>query len=348
MTTRSPRLPSPRILFTPADLTPGRTLLFRLALVLALLSLVILILWLDRTGLRDQVDGEMSFGDVVYFSLITITTVGYGDIVPVTPRARLIDALIVTPLRVFVWLLFLGTAYQLVLRRYMEAYRMVKLQARLDEHVVVCGFGYTGLSTVKELLAKGVAPERVLVIDPQEDRVRAAVEMGVVAFQGDATQESILKDAVLDKAKALIIASGRDDTNALILLTARHLHPTLRIIVSAQEEENVKLFRQGGANTIISPATFGGYILAAAVDHQHLVSYLEDLLTAGGRINLVERAIRPEEVGKRAADLQPDVLLRVYRGNSILTLWDLQDRETLRSGDILVLLQPARSAQDRR
>jgi voltage-gated potassium channel len=243
MTTRSPRLPSPRILFTPADLTPGRTLLFRLALVLALLSLVILILWLDRTGLRDQVDGEMSFGDVVYFSLITITTVGYGDIVPVTPRARLIDALIVTPLRVFVWLLFLGTAYQLVLRRYMEAYRMVKLQARLDEHVVVCGFGYTGLSTVKELLAKGVAPERVLVIDPQEDRVRAAVEMGVVAFQGDATQESILKDAVLDKAKALIIASGRDDTNALILLTARHLHPTLRIIVSAQEEENVKLFR---------------------------------------------------------------------------------------------------------
>jgi hypothetical protein len=61
MTTRSPRLPSPRILFTPADLTPGRTLLFRLALVLALLSLVTLILWLDRAGLRDQFDGDLSF-----------------------------------------------------------------------------------------------------------------------------------------------------------------------------------------------------------------------------------------------------------------------------------------------
>ncbi|MEW6248735.1 MAG: potassium channel family protein [Nitrospirota bacterium] len=346
LATRSSRLLSSRVLFTPADVAPGRTLLLRLGMVLALLAAVILILWLDRAGLRDQLDGEISFSDIVYFSMITVTTVGYGDIVPVTPRARLIDALIVTPIRVVVWFLFLGTAYQLVIRQYMEAYRMAKLQAGLHEHVIVCGFGYTGLSTVKELLAKGVRPERILVIDPEEQRVRAAVEMGVVAFQGDATQESILRDAVLEKAKALIIAAGRDDTNALILLTARHLHPSLRIIVSAQEEENVKLFRQGGANTIISPATFGGYILAAAVDHRHLVHYLEDLLTAGGRINLVERAVRPEEIGKRAVDLKPDVLLRVYRGDEVLTLWDLQERETLRSGDILVVLQPARPAQE--
>jgi hypothetical protein len=62
----------------------------------------------------------------------------------------------------------------------------------------------------------------------------------------------------------------------------------------------------------------------------------------------VERAIRPEEIGKRAADLKPDVLLRVYRGDEVLALWDLQDRETLRSGDILVLLQPARPAEDPR
>lgn len=343
---RSSRLPSPRVLFTPADLAPGRTLCIRLALVLALLSGVILVLWLDRAGLRDQLDGDISFSDVVYFTMVTVTTVGYGDIVPVTSRARLIDALVVTPIRVVVWFVFLGTAYQLVIRRYMEAYRMAKLRAGLDGHVIVCGFGYTGFSAVKELLAKGVPPERILVIDPEERRVRAAVELGVVAFQGDATQEAILQDAVLEKARALIIAAGRDDTNALILLTARYLHPTLRIIVSAQEEENVKLFRQGGANTIVSPATFGGYILAAAVDHRHLVDYLEDLLTAGGRINLVERAVKPEEVGKRATDLKPDVLLRVYRGETVLTLWDLQEREVLRTGDILVLLQPARPAYE--
>ena len=69
---------------------------------------------------------------------------------------------------------------------------------------------------------------------------------------------------------------------ALMLLTARHLHPTVRIIVSAKEEENVKLFKQGGADAIVSPATFGGYILAAAVDYGHMVQYLDDLLTAGG------------------------------------------------------------------
>ncbi len=89
--------------FTPEELKPGRILVYRLALVLAIFCTVFLVLWLDRAGLHDQVDGEMSFADVVYFSMITITTVGYGDIVPVTPRARLIDALFLTPIRFFIW-----------------------------------------------------------------------------------------------------------------------------------------------------------------------------------------------------------------------------------------------------
>lgn len=329
------------MLYTPADLMPGRTLLVRLGLVILLISLVIGMLWLDREGLRDQIDGEISFTDVVYFSFVTITTVGYGDIVPISPRARMLDALVVTPIRLFVWFLFLGTAYQLIIRQYMEGYRMANLQARLDSHVIVCGFGNTGCAAVKELLAKGTDPQQILAIDYHEDRARAALDQGIAALHGDATQETMLRDAVVNRAKALIVAAGRDDTNALILLTARHVCPTVRIIVSAKEEENVKLFRQGGANAIISPATFGGYALAAAVDQVHLVHYLEDLLTAGGRVNLVERPVHPEEVGKTAMDLQPDIVLRVYRGDNLLSLWDLKEGQALRPGDTLVLLKVA-------
>jgi voltage-gated potassium channel len=312
----------------------------RVFLIAALLGGVTGILWLDRDGLRDHHDGDVSFSDIVYFSMITVTTVGYGDIVPVTPRARLIDALVVTPVRIVVWFLFLGTAYQLIVRQYMEEYRMATLQSALNGHVIVCGFGNTGTAAVKELLAKGSDPRQILVVDRDEGRARAAIACGVAALQADSTQESTLKDAVLERAKALIIAAGRDDTSALILLTARHLNPAVRIIVSAKEEENVKLFRQGGATNIISPATFGGYALAAAVDQAHMVSYLEDLLTSGGLVNLVERPVQETEIGKTAAELKPTIVLRVYRGDTIISMREVQEGRPFQAGDLLVLLKP--------
>jgi voltage-gated potassium channel len=188
-----------------------------------------------------------------------------------------------------------------------------------------------------------VRGDHILVIDSLEQRLRLAGSIGVAGFQADATQEAVLRDAVIDKAKAVIIAAGRDDTTALILLTARHLNPTVRIIVSAKEEENVKLFKQGGADAIVSPATFGGYILAAAVDQGHMVHYLDDLLTARGNIVLAERAVRPEEIGKTPADLKPDVLLRLYRGDRMLTLSELDLAGRLEAGDIMVLLTSLRN-----
>ncbi|UCH90880.1 MAG: potassium channel family protein [Nitrospirota bacterium] len=330
-----------RVVYTPSDLDPVRTLLIRLGMVIFLFVILTGVLWLDREGLQDHSDGHLSLADVVYFTMVTVTTVGYGDIVPVTPRARLIDALVVTPVRIFIWIIFLGTAYQLALRQFTEVFRMAKLQSNLDQHVVVCGFGHTGYSAVKELLAKGTEPEHIVVIDPRDDRVQTAVELGVVALKGDATQEGLLQHAAfLSQAKAVIISSGRDDTNALILLTVKNLNTRCRVIVSAKEEENVKLFRQGGAQTIISPATYGGYMLAAAVDQQYLADYLEDFLTAGGQVNIVERMVEGGDVGKTANDLQPDVLLRVYRHGTILSPWELQDGQRLETGDVMLLFRP--------
>ena len=328
----------PRLILSPNELSPPQILATRLASVALLFLLVFSLLWWDRDGLRDHQDGIVSFSDLVYFTMITVTTVGYGDIVPISTRARLIDALVVTPIRFGIWFLFLGTAYQLILRHYMEGYRMAKLQTTFYRHLIVCGFGHTGFSTTKELLARGTEANQILVIDKKEDRVRLAGSLGVAAFQGDATQEAVLRDAAVEKAKVVIITAGRDDASALMLLTARHLNPTVRLIVGAKEEENVKLFKQGGADAIVSPATFGGYILASAVDHGHMVQYLDDLLTAKGNIRLVERVVRPDEIGKTPADLKPDILLRLYRGEQMLPLSELDRVEQLQAGDVMVLL----------
>ena len=343
LTRKGKLVEAPRMVVSPHALSPSQTLATRMLVVVLLFAVVFGLLWWDRDGLHDQADGEVSFTDVVYFTMITVTTVGYGDIVPVSTRARLIDALVVTPIRFGLWFLFLGTAYQLIIRQYMEGYRMAKLQSTLNRHLIVCGFGHTGFSTTKELLARGAQADQIVAIDPREDRVRLAGSLGVAAFQADATQEAVLRNAVIEKAKGVIITAGRDDASALILLTARHLNPTVRLIVSAKEEENVKLFKQGGADAIVSPATFGGYILAAAVDHGHIVHYLDDLLTAEGNISLVERTVRPDEIGKTPADLKPDLLLRLYRNNRTLTLAELDQVGRLERGDTMVLLKSSRN-----
>jgi hypothetical protein len=117
-------------LYVRSNRSPERILLTRLAMLITMVAMIMAILWYDRDGLRDQIDGEISFSDVAYFTAVTLTTVGYGDIVPVTDRARIMDALLVTPLRLVIWLVFLGTAYELVLQRWLEARRMTRLQTR--------------------------------------------------------------------------------------------------------------------------------------------------------------------------------------------------------------------------
>ena len=119
--------------------SPEATLLMRVLLVAVLILAVFTVFLLDRAGLQDNIDGHVSIVDVIYFTMITISTVGYGDIVPVSATARLIDAFFVTPIRVFVWLIFIGTAYQLLIQRLLEEWRMTRLQRELADHVIVCG-----------------------------------------------------------------------------------------------------------------------------------------------------------------------------------------------------------------
>ena len=103
-----------------------------------------MLLWFDRAGLRDNVDNHLSIIDVIYFTMITVSTVGYGDIIPVTERARFIDAFLITPIRIFVWLIFLGTAAEFLFKRSWEKWRMRTIQQTLRDHIVLAGFGRSG------------------------------------------------------------------------------------------------------------------------------------------------------------------------------------------------------------
>lgn len=328
----------PRILFTKSEVSPKRTLVIRLGIIVLLIAVVLLVFWLDRMGLKDVADGEVTFSDVLYFTMVTITTVGYGDIVPVSERARFVDALFVTPIRIFIWFIFLGTAYEFVVQKIIEDYRMAKLRRQLEQHIIVCGYGHSGRVAAQEMVMKGQPPDNIVVVDISEHALRDAAESGFVGLRGDASRENIMHKAKVEKAKAVIVSPGRDDTNVLVVLTVRNINPDVKIISSAKEEENVKLIKQSGADVIVSPAKLGGYLLADAVVRPHTVGYLVDLMTATGRISLTERSARPEEIGLNMHEIGPDLVVRLHRGGIRVGFWQ-HDQSKIQEGDLLVIIE---------
>lgn len=312
----------------------------RLGAALGLVFLVILIHWFDREGLRDNLDNHISFLDVVYFTMISVTTTGFGDITPVTDRARLIEAVIVTPIRVAVLFIFVGTAYSFLIKRSWEKWRMARIQERLSDHVVVLGFGISGSQAVRELIERGTDPGQIVVMDPSAERLAEAEEMGCNVMEGDASRDESLKAVRIDRARTILVSAGRDDSSILIVLTARHLAPDVPISVVVRAEDNEVLARQAGANTVINPVRFTGLLLAGTAQGSHTADYLLDLASIQGRVQLVERPARPEEIGGSIDALAGGGRgLRILRGRDSIGFWEDRARR-IEPGDIIVEIVP--------
>ncbi|UZK66553.1 potassium channel family protein [Sphingomonas sp. M1-B02] len=308
---------------------------WRVLAVVALLALAIGVHWIERDGLRDNSDGNISFLDIIYFTSISITTTGYGDIVPVSDSARMFDALVVTPIRIFVVLLFIGTAYNFVLKRTWDKWRMALIQRNLSGHIVVAGYGTTGSEAVDELIARGERPENIVVVDTDEDNLARAKAVGCIILRADATRDSVLEDVRIGQAQALIVAAGRDDTSILITLTAHHLAPSVPISIIVRNEDNELPARAAGATTVVNPVSFAGLLLASSCTGPHLADYLTDLASIHGRVQLKERCPLPNEIGKPLTGISTGVGLRVYRDGNAYGFAD-PEAQALREGDEIV------------
>jgi voltage-gated potassium channel len=312
----------------------------RMGLAFGLVALVVVIHWLDRDGLKDNYDNHISLLDVVYFTMISITTTGFGDIAPISDRARLIEAVIVTPVRIAVLFIFVGAAYDFVIKRSWEKWRMARIQEQLTDHVVVLGYGISGAQSVGELIERGVDPRRIVVIDPIEDRLAEAEKLGVNVMAADATRDETLKAVRIAAALSVLVSAGRDDTAILIVLTVRHLAPDVPISVVVRADDNELLARQAGANIVINPVRFTGLLLAGSVKGAHIADYLADLASVGGRVQLVERVIGPEECGCSIDNLKSGGQgMRIYRNGRAIGFWEDECR-TLQPGDVVVEIVP--------
>ena len=312
---------------------------WRIVLMFGLLSILVVIHWLEREGLRDMHDQHVSLLDVIYFTMISATTTGYGDIVPITDRTRLFDAIVVTPIRIMFLLILAGSAYQFVARRSWERYLMKRIQRELCDHIVVAGYGTKNSRAVQELIGLGTDPRLIVVIDADESRLAKAQAIGCTVLEADAARDATLRSVRIEQAKLLIISAGRDDTSILICLTARHLAPQLRISVAVNAEDNEAPAKRAGADVVVNPLDFAGLLLATTFGSQHIADYLADLASHHGKVQLVERDVLPSEVGRSLHELTGGVGLRVIRDGKPYGFWRPQAK-ALQQGDVIMEVRP--------
>lgn len=213
---------------------------------------------------------------------------------------------------------------------------MARIQEQLEDHIVVLGYGVSGSQAVEELIERGVEARCIVVIDPGEERLAEAERLGCNVMLGDASRDDTLRAVRIDTARNVLVSAGRDDTSILIVLTVRHLAPDVPISVVVRAADNELLARQAGANNVINPVRFTGLLLAGSARGEHIAEYLSDLASVGGRVQLVERPVRRDEVGRSIADLQSrGVGLRIYRNGVAMGFWEA-GCQSLQEGDVIV------------
>jgi voltage-gated potassium channel len=317
--------------------SPIRQVTQRLLIATIILLLTILLVWLDRDGYRDNSDGDVTLLDAAYYSTVSLSTTGYGDIVPVTDGARLFNFIVITPLRVMFLIVLIGTTLEALTARSREEFRIRRWRSRVRQHVIVCGYGTKGRSAVRSLQATGTPLESIVVVDPETRAIDEANSVGLTGIVGDAGRTDVLRRAHVERARAVIVAANRDDAAVLITLTVRQLNPSVPITTSVREEENAQLLRQSGADTVITTSATAGRLLGLSTDSPRVVSVVEDLVTGGQGLDLSQRTVRSGEVGLGPRDLR-DVVLSVTRGGRTLR-FDDPLIGTLQSEDVLVVVR---------
>ncbi|MER7535586.1 potassium channel family protein [Streptomyces sp. NPDC097704] len=289
----------------------------RLLMALGVLVVTVFIVYVDRDGYHDNADETLDFLDAAYYATVTLSTTGYGDIVPYSDSARLANILLVTPLRVLFLIILVGTTLEVLTERTREEFRLNRWRSTLRDHTVIVGFGTKGRSAIQTLCATGLRKDQIVIVDPSTKVIETANADGFVGVIGDATRSDVLLRAEVQRARQIVIATQRDDTAVLVTLTARQLNKGAKIVAAVREEENAPLLRQSGADAVITSASAAGRLLGLSVLSPSAGTVMEDLIQQGSGLDLVERPVTKSEVGKSVRETG-DLVVSVLRGHRLL------------------------------
>ncbi len=234
---------------------------------------------------------EHTWSDALYMTLITITTVGYGESVRLdTLGLRLLAGFVAivgfgtltflfTSLTVF----FLENDIDYNLRRR----RMEKQVRKLQGHYIVCGFGRVGRNVATELMNTN---RHFVAVDPEEARFEDNKDRfpGLLYLHGDASDDDHLAAANIEEARGVFAVTGDDSRNLMIVITAKQLNPHVRVVARCQEVRNIQKMTKAGADAIVSPDFTGGMRIASAMIRPHVVTFLDEMLKSEKRLRVEE------------------------------------------------------------
>jgi voltage-gated potassium channel len=282
-------------------------------------SLTILILITFGGAVGYAIIEGATFGDALYMTVLTISTVGFQEVFPLSAASRILTIGLIV-VGVGAALYTAGTALEIGLERFLggdqRRRRMQREIDKLNQHVVVAGFGRVGSHTWEALRTENVA---VVVVESDPDAVQAAVDAGALVVEGDATRNEALEAAGIDRARALIACVREDSDNLVIVLSAKSRDHDLPVISRANEVESRDKLRLAGADRIVSPQLVGAHRLAALAAEPRLDEFVDVILHG----KLMELRIEGFEVGERSVlsgQLLRDADIRSLSGAQILAL----------------------------
>lgn len=328
-------IPLDRFKFVSISADPLRAIIHRVVLAVGLLLLVTMITYIGRDGYYDaRGDDPLTFIDAFYYATVTITTTGYGDIVPDTQWSRFITTVVITPLRVLFLILLVGTTLQVLADKSKFMFRLKSWQKELHDHIVVCGFGIKGRSAL-EYLRNHQDDCAAVAIDTSEESLEVANSLDVNGILGSAYDLDVLKAAGVSEASTVIVALSSDEQSVLTVLRVRELAPKATIVASCREEVNVELLKSSGADEVIVSSSSAGRILGMAAEAPEAARVVNDLLTFGDGLDIDERTIEID--GEPLDRERGETAIAVVRGDKVLRPGDARCLP-LKAGDQVIYI----------
>ncbi|MFH2141452.1 MAG: potassium channel protein [Bacteroidota bacterium] len=225
-----------------------------------------------------------SFINAFFMTIISVSTVGFETVEPLSDMGKIFTAfLIILSLGTFAYGVSTFTRYILsgVFRNFYKQSKMKKRISKLSNHIIVCGYGRVGKQSALELLEN---KEKVVIIDNQISNIEEIQQIPELMYiLGDATQDEVLSEALINDAKALITTFPNDADNLFIVLTAKQMNPKLKIISRAYDVHSDIKLKRAGANNVIMPDKVGGQRMAKLVSQPDVVEFIEHILLQTNR-----------------------------------------------------------------
>lgn len=291
-------------------------------------------MWLEHLSLLDS----------IYLTITTVSTVGYGDLVPLTKVGRIFDIgliIIGVGTAYYTFALIVSMAIEGQLKDLLGRRGMNRKIASLKNHIIVCGSGKVGINAIEQL---ELEDESFVVIDSNYESYESLVEKKILAVHGDATLDEVLLAAGVLKARGVITALPHDAENVYVALTAKSLNPQIIIVARADRSEAEEKLKRAGADTVIFPSVMGGRQLVTAMikpDISHLmenVFYNQELhldihqITVGPNSSFVGKSLAENPIRERYRAL----VVAIKRGEQLITTPGA--KEVIVAGDILIVI----------